>query len=877
MKISTLKSVAIALVSGVFAWFSGAAFAESVTIPASSAIDLSSATLSNCSLESDTTVVGSTRPNSTVTLALTNTTAGDYLVSFKSGISGTATITVEVTGGDYSVSRNYDIPNTGAWTPATQHYLILPALPAGEFTLVLTCLTNTNVNNYNGNYGAFTITAPGDVCFVPPVEEGTILIEDAANAGKISHTGGYSVDSGNSNESKAIGSTKNDTVVSFKLYLDENAQYGFSYKTGASGCAATAAWTLVNDEGTSVWSETDTIENNGGWHCSEAHSHDLGTLAAGIYTLSFATTITSGSYAGNYGYFAFTKESLVRYTLTVPAVEHATVTVSGASATENEGVYSAASNVTVTVTYTAEKGYTITANGEQTFANIAGDISAVAPTVLVSPLYTSGYIETTDDYYAIAPADNTTGEVIVNAGGSLEVAGALYMVRGSNGGGTGSAAYLTVNDGAVTVGNGFFTGWGAGGVATFIQNGGAFSVTGAYEPAYGGSTTNYTTIAGGTFTTSGNLNLCNYGGAYVAVTISGGEVNIGGEVRYFNRADECKAIVNLTGGTLATKRLYTNNGSVAGSGEFTLAGGTLKATQAQSAFIENTDVITVRLASGTIDTQSYAVTIPANISGDSMAFTKAGSGSLTFTGTLPSSGTITVAKGAGAVTLPGDLSTGWAGAETYASYDSESGTTTFEYYQGSFTLTVPAIANATVAVTADGVEVEGTDGVYTVSRGATVVVTYSAADGFAISGTASVTLENVTADYSLEYLAKETFATVSGATAYTIASGEKLVYSGRAVSGTMDTALGIVIEAGGKLVIDLSSMAEPVCDGTRGNDGAYAIPAITLPEGAAFTSVISFIPKAGTHVKTLVAADGYGFATILEGDAPKCGLVIILR
>ena len=59
-------------------------------------------------------------------------------------------------------------------------------------------------------------------------------------------------------------------------------------------------------------------------------------------------------------------------------------------------------------------------------------------------------------------------------------------------------------------------------------------------------------------------------------------------------------------------------------------------------------------------------------------------------------------------------------------------------------ITVPAVANTTVTVTAGGEPVEGENGVYAVPYGSAVVVTYAAANGYELSGTATYNVANAT-------------------------------------------------------------------------------------------------------------------------------------
>ena len=115
-------------------------------------------TLTKCNVDGSGggLVIGSTKNGSVITLKLDNSTAGDYILSFMSGAQDlTATVNVEVTSGAYKVSKDFNIENTGAFTPISFHCMELNNLPSGEVTMTLSVTSTTG--SFAGNYGKFCV------------------------------------------------------------------------------------------------------------------------------------------------------------------------------------------------------------------------------------------------------------------------------------------------------------------------------------------------------------------------------------------------------------------------------------------------------------------------------------------------------------------------------------------------------------------------------------------------------------------------------------------------------------------------------------------------------------------------------------------------
>lgn len=266
-------------------------------------------------------VLGTRNVGTTITLSLVNETAGDYVLYFKTGMSsGGATGTVNVSdGAGYSKAlEGFSLAET-SWDLKDEHLLLLPGLPAGEFSIVVNCVSTSNKSNYCGNYGHFVLKQISDVAFVLPSDD--YITVDAAYASLTSCS------RDNSNNGHTIGSTGDNTRFSFTFYCPRHAQYGMTYKTGSNGYTANLNWTVANAVSRSqAWPAsgvaTEGVANNSTWTLTDTHTLDFGELDAGLYTATAyvsdrANDGGSQSYAGNYGDFQFTLTEVGDYELTV--------------------------------------------------------------------------------------------------------------------------------------------------------------------------------------------------------------------------------------------------------------------------------------------------------------------------------------------------------------------------------------------------------------------------------------------------------------------------------------------------------------------------------------------------------------------------------
>lgn len=112
----------------------------------------------------------------------------------------------------------------------------------------------------------------------------------------------------------SIGSTNESSVATFKIYVTTAGDYLFNFKTGASFCSAKLNLTLTDDsktegdKGYTVWYKNDEeVVANRGWEMGSGHYFLITGLAVGNYTLKVSVKSGSktGSYAGNWGKFAF--------------------------------------------------------------------------------------------------------------------------------------------------------------------------------------------------------------------------------------------------------------------------------------------------------------------------------------------------------------------------------------------------------------------------------------------------------------------------------------------------------------------------------------------------------------------------------------------
>ena len=383
-------------------------------------------------------VLGTQNAGTTITLSLNNQTAGDYVLSFKTGMaSGNATGTVTVSdGSSYSKALSGFSLDNNSWDLNDEHLILLEALPAGDFTITVNCVSTSNSSNYCGNYGHFKISAFSDAAFVLPSDE--YLTVDAQYA---SLSGCRKDDS---NDGHTIGSTGDNTKFSFVFYAPRLAEYRLAYKTGAKNCSANLNWTVMKtDSDSQAWPasgvKTEAVADTGDWALASEHTLDFGELDEGLYIVSAYVSDKTGSYAGNYGDFRFTLTEVGDYDLTVSSlvawsdyyekaqnviVEEGGAILIDATAQAAGGTVTLPTNVTLPTGASAEDYYVIktgTATTE-TFNNDGTEVTIAAAGSVSSTTWastTSGDWATADNWTHGAPSASVAAEFKANATATL--------------------------------------------------------------------------------------------------------------------------------------------------------------------------------------------------------------------------------------------------------------------------------------------------------------------------------------------------------------------------------------------------------------------------------------------------------------------------
>ena len=128
-----------------------------------------------------------------------------------------------------------------------------------------------------------------------------------------------------------IGSTGSNSVATFTINVASAGDYIFNFKTGAGNCSAVLALSLKNSSSTEVWSGTTNVEQTrDAWALGCGHYFKINISEAGTYTMSVSVTSKTGSYAGNWGDFAFNSAD---------AFDSATWPTSSSMITLSDGIY----------------------------------------------------------------------------------------------------------------------------------------------------------------------------------------------------------------------------------------------------------------------------------------------------------------------------------------------------------------------------------------------------------------------------------------------------------------------------------------------------------------------------------------------------------
>ena len=246
--------------------------------------------------------------NATIVVNLTNSTQGDYLLSFlgaKSDNSTTYTVTVQGTGDAASYIRTATGTQnqTSGWSIDSygiEHLLLLDALPAGDFTLTLTANKN---GFWAGHYGNFTIkNLSGNALDMAESSGSAFAVKDQSYVKVLKNAGDLTLGE------HSVGSTKNNDSVQFSLFSTNatgNAKYSFSFDVATYDNYPTVTWRLIGPGVDRTFS--DRMPSLGGsWNNYTNCTYNLGILPNGAYTLTMTVNSNGRTWAGNYKNFTFT-------------------------------------------------------------------------------------------------------------------------------------------------------------------------------------------------------------------------------------------------------------------------------------------------------------------------------------------------------------------------------------------------------------------------------------------------------------------------------------------------------------------------------------------------------------------------------------------
>jgi hypothetical protein len=162
------------------------------------------------------------------------------------------------------------------------------------------------------------------------------------------------------NDGYTVGSTHNGSSVALSLRNAASGDYVLSMKGGAKNLSA--AYSLTVTDGVDfVWRTDGAQADTGDWTAYDEVSFVVKSLPVGEFTLTLAITDTTGSYAGNYGYFKFS--AIESCALVIPSAADyrstAYASCTGCSVDQVNGTVNSVKNghTFSVVFYCAEKGW----------------------------------------------------------------------------------------------------------------------------------------------------------------------------------------------------------------------------------------------------------------------------------------------------------------------------------------------------------------------------------------------------------------------------------------------------------------------------------------------------------------------------------------
>jgi hypothetical protein len=389
--------------------------ANTVALPSGSIL-FSDADLVNCNAENEGVNVGSTRSNSSMTFALQNDTKQDYILSLKSGAKNlTAVYNITITdnnSGDVVLNDDFNVSNTGNWTPVEYHGMMIPAMPTGSYTMVISVKSTTG--SYAGNLGGLSIETIDDFGLIPGVLElskGTYV--------------------GPKTEGENVGYVRNGGTAAYQFMNNNDGYYTFSL-----------GLTRYNDAviGISITdSNTGAEEYSGSYEIpADANNYAVKTVAEGCRITRGIKTVTL-TFSGEPDIFLCNYKTptfaLTGVALTVSDAKWATFSSTNPldfSAVEGLKAYTATNN-NGTIQYSAVSGAVpantgILVSAEAGVYNIP--VAEAAPAPVVNDFVGTADGEAVSDgtYYALANKSNGIGLYPVASGVAIPVNKAYIVV-----------------------------------------------------------------------------------------------------------------------------------------------------------------------------------------------------------------------------------------------------------------------------------------------------------------------------------------------------------------------------------------------------------------------------------------------------------------
>ncbi len=414
--------------------------ATTVNIPTTDGqyIDWNNCDLSNASVENDGANIGSTRSNTVATFTVSNTTAQDYVLTFKTGANGlTGEINVTLTNSSSETvfSTVVNIENTGSWTPSTLHNYLIDNLAAGTYTL--TFATKSTTGSYAGNWGdlAFYSTVnydniPGTLSLAKGSYNGPKTENDNTNVGYVQNGGTASYSFINTTAGvyeMAMDICRYNQGGTMNIQITNEAgeaevDYDYTIASDAPGSYTTNNIVLPGNLTTGVKTMTLSFSNGSSYICNykaPTFTKKYEGIAAVSAVAITGQTVTTGTTSDWYCALPVTYDANTTFsvastngTIAVSAVDESS---SAVSVTDNgNGTYTLATptltkTTTVTITLTPTTGY----YAQQTTYTFKifriGEMSLTAVTVdgtaidVLTTINNSPYSATYDACYTTAP------------------------------------------------------------------------------------------------------------------------------------------------------------------------------------------------------------------------------------------------------------------------------------------------------------------------------------------------------------------------------------------------------------------------------------------------------------------------------------------